>query len=135
VTASPPAGGTGGDEEFNLLLRKKDGIHRGRVTGLFGLADQDSVTGIGLLMAERDGTPAELDEPERLTLTTRGEVDAEFAPTGGRLTALFYEGYPRLLERFDDPQRPASREITLVFKRGMNVPAYCSGGEVSINID
>jgi hypothetical protein len=134
-TISPSAGGTGGGDEFRLLLRKRDSGHLGQVTGFFGLSDQDSLTGIGLLMASRDGVLAELDAPERLTLTTRGEVDAGFAPTVGRLTALFYEGYPRLLERFDDPQRPTSREITLVFKRGMNVPAYCSGSEVSINID
>lgn len=134
-TASPPAGGAGGDEEFRLVLRAKDGKYAGRVLGLHGRADKDAVTGVGLLLVGRDGRPADLDRPEALELTVRGEVPAEFAPTVGRLTALYYECYPALLSRFDDPKRPASRHITLVFKRGMRVPAYCAGSEVSVSIE
>ncbi len=134
-SATPTFGGEGGSDDFRLILKLKKGAPLGRVTGLFGAADDDSITALGLLMTDRSGMAPRLDGPEPLVLITRGEVDAAFAPTVGRLTTLFYEGYPKLLERFDDPERPASREITLVFKRGMDVPAYCRGAEVSINID
>lgn len=134
-TTSPIAGGSGGSEEFKLILREKDGKYRGRVRGLFGLTDQDTVTGVGLMLLGRDGLASELDRPDTLELTIRGDVDAEFAPTVGRLTALYYECYPALLERLDNPMKPASRHVTLVFKRGMRAPAYCNGSEISISID
>jgi hypothetical protein len=134
-TASPIAGGSGGSEEFKLILREKDGRHRGRVRGLFGLADQDTVTGVGLMLLGPDGVAAELDHPDTLELTIHGDVDAEFAPTVGGLTALYYECYPALLKRLDNPMKPARRHVALVFKRGMPVPAYSSGGEISISID
>lgn len=134
-SVSPLAGGTGGSEEYKMLVREKDGKYRGRVRGLFGRANEDSLTGVGLLLLGRDGVPAELNRPDTLELTIRGEVDAEFAPTVGRLTALYYECYPALLKRFDNPKKPASRQITLIFKRNMRVPAYCSGSEISVSIE
>ena len=72
---------------------------------------------------------------DALQLTIRGEVDAAFAPTVGRITALYYECYPLLLKRFDHPQRPAARHVTFVFQRGLRVPAYCVGNELTISIE
>jgi hypothetical protein len=75
--------------------------------------------------------PSKLPPP---TLTIRGDIHDEFAPTDGRLAALFYQSYPRLLERFDNPDKPASRHITLVFKEKLRVPAYCAGSEITVSI-
>jgi hypothetical protein len=78
---------------------------------------------------------AKSDRQERFTLSISGEVPAEFAPVVGRLTTLFYESYPKLVERFEHPQKPAPRTIRLTFARRMRVPAYCTGAEIKINVD
>jgi hypothetical protein len=134
-TMSPITGGAGGSEEFKMVLRLKDGKPHGRVRGLFGVADDDSINGVGLMLLARDGLAAALEGPDTLELTLRGEVDAEFAPIAGRLTALYYECYPALLVRFDNPNNPASRHVTVVFKNKMAVPAAASGSEISVSIE
>ena len=73
--------------------------------------------------------------PAALSLTLKGDIDAEMAVTAGRLASLFYEGYPNLLKRFDNPKKPAARAITIVFKKNMRVPAYCTGSEISVSVD
>jgi hypothetical protein len=78
-----------------------------------------------------------LEEPasDTLTITMSGEVDAELAPVAGGLTTLFYQCYPELLERFDNPQKPASRHIEVIFKRGMKAPAHCLGAKISVSVE
>jgi hypothetical protein len=83
---------------------------------------------------------APADQPRRekqspFTLTITGDIDLTLAPVAGRLTTLFYQSYPRLIERFENPAKPASRHVQLVFERGMKVPAYCSGGKVTVSVD
>lgn len=134
-TVSPQAGGAGGSEEFLMVVLKKDGKFLGKVRGLHGTATPDSLNGIGLILEGKDGAAPQLDGPEKLDITINGEIDADFAPTLGQLTTLYYESYPALLKRFDNPKKPASRHITLIFKHNMKVPAYCSGSEISISIE
>lgn len=135
---SPLFGGAGGDDGYYLVLRREGGAYRGSVRGLHGKATGNSLTGIGLLMGARGEVPAELAPPgagRDLALTIRGEVVPEFAPVVGRLATLYYQCYPALLERFEHPKRPAPRQITLVLKGGLNVPAYCSGAEITVSTD
>mgnify|MGYP002403350701 CR=1 FL=1 len=68
-------------------------------------------------------------------VTISGDIDAASAPVIGRLTGLFYESYPKLVKRFSNPDRPAPTHIKLVFKQTLHVPAYCSGSEITINLD
>lgn len=70
----------------------------------------------------------------KLTLILEGPVDAEFAPTAGRLTTLFYECYPRLLARFEHPTRQAPRRIRLIFDPELDIPGHCSGDRITISI-
>lgn len=139
-------GGEGGDDRYHVVLATKEKKVRGSVRGVFGKSAEASLAGIGLILAPVNDAAPELEPAPApgapaapagppLVLTVRGDVDAEFAPTAGRLTALFYECYPSLLERFDNPKKPASRQITIVMKRGMKVPAYCSGAEISVSVD
>lgn len=46
---------------------------------------------------------------------------------------MFFETYPKLLARFDNPDKPAPRRITIEFKTGMKVPAYCAGNTVTVS--
>ena len=67
-----------------------------------------------------------------------GAVDRDFAPLAGRLVAEFYRCYPDLILRFEDPDRPAPRRITLVVKEDITfgrgtVPAYCSGDTITVS--
>jgi hypothetical protein len=78
---------------------------------------------------QQNPSPAEgREQPERtpptLALTIDGDIDADMAPIAGRLTTLFYESYPKLLKRFENPDRPAQRKIKLVFKNDIRVPGY-----------
>jgi hypothetical protein len=68
-------------------------------------------------------------------LVISGEIEPDFAPTVGRLTALFYESYPKLVARFENPRKPAPRRIALKFERGLKVPAHCVGDVITISID
>ncbi|MEI7922498.1 MAG: basic secretory protein-like protein, partial [Planctomycetota bacterium] len=72
---------------------------------------------------------------EPVSLTISGEVSPLMAPVAGQLTALFYESYPRLIERFEKPDRSAPRHIRLVFDKGLTVPAYCSGAEIHVSVE
>ena len=60
---------------------------------------------------------------EPVSLTISGEVSPQMAPVAGQLTALFYESYPRLIERFEKPDKSAPRHIRLVFEKGLKVHA------------
>lgn len=79
-----------------------------------------------------DAPPA---KPPALTLTIEGEIEPKLAPVVGRFVAVFYESYPKLLERFDHPEKPAPRKIRLAFANGIKVPAYCSGDKITVSIE
>jgi len=49
------------------------------------------------------------------TLVIDGDIDPEFAPIVGRLAALYYESYSKLVARFEHPERPAPRKIRVTF--------------------
>ena len=68
-------------------------------------------------------------------LVISGEIEPDFAPTVGKLTALYYESYPKLVARFENPRKPAPRRIALKFERGLKVPAHCVGDVITISID
>jgi hypothetical protein len=72
---------------------------------------------------------------EPVSLTISGEVSPRMAPVAGQLTALFYESYPRLIERFEKPDKSAPRHIRLVFEKGLKVPAYFSGTEIHVSAE
>jgi len=79
--------------------------------------------------------PAKAAAAAGFTLTISGEIEPDFAPTVGRLAALFYESYPKLVGRFENPRKPAPRTIRLKFERGLKVPAYCTGDAITVSID
>lgn len=93
--------------------------------------------------AETKQTETQQDAPEpkaprpppTLSLTVDGDIDQELAPMAGRLTALFYECYPKLLKRFENPDRPALRKIKLIFKDGIRVPGYSHRDTVVVSTD
>lgn len=88
----------------------------------------------------RLGSPFAMGQEDKKTETPKAEAPKSEAPkafsvTIGRLTTLFYQSYPKLYERFSNPDRPAPTQIKLTFKQELHVPAYCSGGEITINLD
>jgi hypothetical protein len=75
------------------------------------------------------------DRKDQFTLTITGDIDSDLAPVVGRLTTVFYQSYPKLVERFENPEKPASRNVQLVLERGLKVPAYCSGAKVTVSVE
>jgi hypothetical protein len=75
------------------------------------------------------------EAPKSYSVTIAGDIDPASPPVIGRLTTLFYESYPKLYERFSNPDRPAPIQLKLNFKQELRVPAYCSGSEITINLD
>ncbi|OWK45000.1 basic secretory protein-like protein [Fimbriiglobus ruber] len=71
--------------------------------------------------------------PPALAVTIEGPVDPALAPVAGDLIKLFYECYPKLLTRFDHPDRPAPRRIRIVFDAKLDIPAYCAGDTVTVS--
>jgi hypothetical protein len=51
------------------------------------------------------------------------------------MTTLFYECLPRLLARFEDPQKPAPRNIRLRFERALKAPAMADRTSITVSID
>ncbi|WP_425615467.1 basic secretory protein-like protein [Anatilimnocola sp. NA78] len=85
-----------------------------------------------------EATPAEAEKPKQpapLSLTVEGDIDAAMAPIAGQLTTLFYECYPKLLARFEHPDKPAQRKIRLIFKNDINVPGYSHRDTVVVSTD
>lgn len=76
-----------------------------------------------------------IEASKPFSLTISGKVDSEMAPVAGQLTTLFYQSYPKLVERFGNPKKPAPTHIELVFERNIKVPAYCSGSKITVSIE
>lgn len=74
------------------------------------------------------------EKPKPLTVTIEGDVDAELAPVAGNLTTLYYQCYPKLLERFENPNKSAPRHIRIIFDSKLNIPAHCSGNRVTVGV-
>jgi hypothetical protein len=84
--------------------------------------------------ADPPADPAPKPAP-KLSVSVEGDIDAKLAPVAGKLTEVFFESYPKLLDRFDDPKKPAPRRIRIVFRKGMKVPAYCGGDTVTVSVE
>jgi hypothetical protein len=120
-----------------------------RITALLACALLSIATVRGILAADEPPEPKPADAPAKqtdepaktdgksqpLTLTIEGEVDADLAPVAGQMTKLFYEGYPNLIRRFEKSDRPAPRNVRVVFVKGLRVPAQCSGNKVEVSVD
>ena len=70
-----------------------------------------------------------------LSITIRGPVSPELAPALGRFVTTFYQVYPRLLERFENPDRPAPRSVTLVVQPGLRAPGMSGGSTVTVSAE
>jgi hypothetical protein len=70
-----------------------------------------------------------------ISVRVEGEVGPEQAVVAGKLVEVFFETYPKVLARFDDPAKPAPRRITIEFKKGIKVPAYCAGTTVTVSTE
>lgn len=91
-------------------------------------------------LAQNPADAAENGEVERskspgFSLNVSGDIDADLAPVVGRMTALFFECYPKLVERFENPKQPASRQIQLVLERGLRAPGQCSGAKIAVSVE
>lgn len=83
------------------------------------------------------------DEPQKrgrtqesgFSITISGEVDAKLASVAGKLVTLFYESYPKLVKRFEHPDKAAPRNIRLIFSTKIRVPAYCTGREITVSVN
>ena len=72
---------------------------------------------------------------KNLSITIEGPIDSELAPVAGELTALFFQCYPKLLERFENPEKPAPRRVSLQFKSEIKVPGYSHGDTVVVSVE
>lgn len=81
---------------------------------------------------EDKGKPARVNS---FSLTISGDTDADLAPVVGQLATLFYQSYPKLVERFENPKKPAPRHILLVLERGLRIPAHCRGATITVSVD
>lgn len=84
---------------------------------------------------EREDRKQRSGNDEGYSVTISGEVDSKMAAVAGEMTTEFYRCYPRLIERFDNAEKPASRHIRIVFRRGIRVPAYCQGSQVTVSVE
>ena len=77
------------------------------------------------------------DEPpakDKFTLTIEGEITPELAPVVGQFTTTFYQTYPALLKRFENPEKPAARQVRLIFDPKLKIPAHCQGAVITISV-
>ncbi len=50
------------------------------------------------------------------------------------MARLFFQSYPQLLKRWDNPAHPTIRNVTVAFKK-IRVPAYAAGDHVTASVD
>lgn len=79
--------------------------------------------------------PPAAKSADPFTLTVTGDIEPADAPVVGRLATVFYQSYPKLVERFGHPDKPAPRRVRLVVKPTLDVPAYCTGAVVTVSRD
>jgi hypothetical protein len=79
--------------------------------------------------------PKKESEKSPFSVTIAGDVDAKLATTAGQMTTVFYQSYPQLVARFENPKKPAPRFIRIIFEHGMSVPAYCTGSEIKVSVE
>lgn len=91
-----------------------------------------ALSGAALVHAQ-DAKPA-APQPEQITLQVDASADPRLASVAGEMTKVFFNSYPELLKRWDNPAKPTFRNVKLVFKH-INVPAYASGDTITCNID
>jgi hypothetical protein len=75
-------------------------------------------------------------EPEKklYSVMIAGEIDAKLTPIAGKFVTEFYDCYPRLVERFENPKKPAPRDIKITFAH-IGPPAFCTGSEIKVSVD
>lgn len=61
--------------------------------------------------------------------------DASLKPLIDPFVKAAQEVYPVLLKQFENPDKPAPREIKIIFKAGIKPPAFASGQEITVNLD
>src|SRR5687767_13964620 len=61
--------------------------------------------------------------------------DDGLIPVVAKLRTVFDDGYPKLIKRFQHPDRPARPEIRLVFRKDLGHPAHASGGELTFSTE
>jgi hypothetical protein len=69
------------------------------------------------------------------TLQVAEFPEEELKPVVDKLRGVFDESYPRLIKRFQHPDRPARKEIRLVFQKNLGHPAHASGGELTFSTE
>jgi hypothetical protein len=80
--------------------------------------------------------PPEKPKPktEPYSVTIAGDIDAKLGPVAGNFVTTFYDCYPKLVDRFENPKKPAPHSIKITFAH-IRVPAYCTGSEIKVDID
>jgi hypothetical protein len=122
-------------DAFGLRIGVEDMYCRDRVCWI-GLA---VIALVGLMVSpglcQPTASDAKQDSAKSLTLIIGGEIDADMAPVAGRLATFFYQCYPKLLERFEHPRKPAPRQIHLVFQRGLKYAGQTSGATITVSVE
>jgi Peptidase of plants and bacteria len=83
---------------------------------------------------DKKAQPGKKAAKKSFTVTIAGEIDAKLTPIAGKFVTEFYDCYPRLVERFENPKKPAPRDIKITFAH-IEPPAYCTGSEIKVSVD
>ncbi|MFN0205180.1 MAG: basic secretory protein-like protein [Planctomycetota bacterium] len=80
------------------------------------------------------GLPTTSETLGDLTIQIQVEPDASLDSAIAGLKKLYFMCYPQLLKRFENPNKPASRTVTLVLIPDYPWPAASSGNRIMINL-
>jgi hypothetical protein len=72
---------------------------------------------------------------EQYTLSIDYSADETLEPVVAQLRDHFVQCYPRLVKRFENPDRPAPRKVLLEFRKGINNPAFASGNKLTFSVE
>lgn len=62
-------------------------------------------------------------------------ADESLAPVVAKLKDVFNDSYPKLVQRFGNPERPAPTVIPAVFEKGLDHPAHAAGGKLTFSVE
>lgn len=117
------------------MIMEKRGLFDNKSLGFLG----GLLIGFGLMVqsgfAQERNEKKKVESAKLYTLTISGDIDPAMSLVAGQMTTLFYQSYPRLVERFGNPKKPAPTHIELVFAKDIKVPAYCTGSKITVSIE
>ncbi|HEU4754944.1 MAG TPA: basic secretory protein-like protein, partial [Armatimonadota bacterium] len=93
------------------------------------------ILGAAPLLIAPAAPPASGDATPAYSVEFDLSADESLAPVAEKLRSTFNRSYPKLVERFQNPDHPAPTHIPVIFEKGLDHPAHAAGGKLTFSVE